>query len=132
MNTLPTRRVLKRDQRVRRILRSARAVMPWLGDVDVPALRAWAELEVLSRQAYDKLRERGIVADDGTPYALVDVYQRLRKAQLSFERELAMTPKSRSDIQSGGRSPLPLDATYERIKKTHDARHKDVVEDVEA
>ncbi len=103
--------------------------MPWLSDVDVPALRAWAELEVLSRQAYDKIRERGIVADDGTPYALVDTYQRLRKTQLSFERELAMTPKSRSDIQSGGRTPLPLDATYDRIKKTHDARHE-VAEDV--
>jgi hypothetical protein len=130
MNTLPSRRVQKRDQRVRRILRAARVVMPWLSDVDVPALRAWAELEVLSRQAYDKIRERGIVADDGTPYALVETYQRLRKTQLSFETQLAMTPKSRADIQGGGRASLPLDATYERIQKTHDARHKD--EDVPA
>jgi hypothetical protein len=52
----------------------------------------------------------------------LDVFQRLRKTQLAFSRELGMTPKSRAEIRSGSRS-LPLDGSFERIEKAHADRH---------
>jgi hypothetical protein len=55
---------------------------------------------------------------------MLDVYQRIRKTQLAFERELGMTPKSRAEIRSGSRS-LPVDGMYERIERVHKDRHKD-------
>jgi hypothetical protein len=121
MSTLPTRRAIKRDQAVRRITRKARVALPWLENADMPAIRAWAELEVLSRRAYDSL-QGGILNAAGEPKSMLDVYQRLRKTQLAFEKELGMTPKSRAEIRSGSRS-LPVDGTFERIEKAHRARH---------
>lgn len=103
--------------------------MPWLSEPDTPAIVAWGELEVLAREAYAKLREGGILTDSGEPRNLLDVYQRLRKTQLAFERELGMTPKSRSEIQ-GGTSRVAVEAVAERVRRIHAARQEEeVVED---
>jgi hypothetical protein len=124
MSNLPTSRAVKRDQAVRRIARKARVALPWLEDADAPAVKAWAQLELLAQRAYDSLREGGILNAAGEPRSLLDVFQRLRKTALAFEKELGMTPKSRAEIRSGSRS-LPVDGTFERIEKAHAARHKD-------
>jgi Phage terminase, small subunit len=58
---------------------------------------------VLSREAYAKLHEDGILNAEGQPRALLDVYQRLRKTQLTFEREFGMTPASRAALRTNGR-----------------------------
>jgi hypothetical protein len=72
---------------------------------------AWSELEVLSRLTYQRLREEGILRPDGEPKALLETYQRLRKTQLAFERELGMTPRARMDIKANGtRAALDLAA----------------------
>lgn len=98
--------------------------MPTLTVADRPACRAWAELEVLSQHAYQSLRDSGLLRADGSgeARALVDVYHRLRRAQLGFARELGMTPKSRAEIQGGG-SSAPIDGVFERIEKAHAERH---------
>lgn len=75
----------------------------------MPAVKAWAELEVLASIAYANLREAGILMPDGEPRAMLDSYQRLRKAQLAFERELGMTPSARMTLKaSGKRAPIDL------------------------
>jgi hypothetical protein len=124
MSTLPARRAIKRDQAVRRIARKARVALPWLEDADAPAVKAWAQLELLAQRAYDSLREGGLLNEKGEARSLLDVFQRLRKTALAFEKELGMTVKSRAEIRSGSRS-LPVDGTYERIERVHKDRHKD-------
>lgn len=99
---------IKRDQRVRRLTRKVRNLMPWLEDSDGPAVKAWAELEVLAAIAYANLREAGILTPDGEPRAMLDSYQRLRKAQLAFERELGMTPSARMTLKASGKRTLDL------------------------
>jgi hypothetical protein len=124
-----SRKVAKRDHRVRRLAGHLRKVMPWLAEPDSPAVVAWAELEVLAREAYSKLRETGILTDSGEPRQLLESYQRLRKTQLSYERELGMTPRSRAEI-SGGTSRVTIDAVAERVRRIHAARNE--VEDVQS
>jgi hypothetical protein len=85
--------------------------LPWLEEPDTPAVVAWSELEVLSRLAYQRLRDEGILRPDGEPRALLETYQRLRKTQLAFERELGMTPRARMEIKANGtRAALDLAA----------------------
>jgi hypothetical protein len=120
-----TRRTVRiqRDQKVRRLTRKVRAALPWIQIADSAAVRAWAELEVLSQLAYQRLRESGIINDEGEPRALLDAYLRTRKAQLSFEKELGMTPRSRAEIASGSRT-VPIDADFEaRVTKAHNDQH---------
>src|ERR1700687_4199446 len=92
----------QRDQRVRRLTRRARKLLPWVEDADGPAVKAWSELEVLAALAYENLREGGILNDAGEPRALLETYQRLRKTQLAFERELGMTPSARMALKANG------------------------------
>jgi phage terminase small subunit len=121
-NRRPTR-VAKRDQAVRRLSRRARTLLPWIEDADASAVRAWAELEVLAREAYAKLREQGILNDAGEPRALTDVYQRLRKSQLAFEKELGMTPAARTALKANGRR-----TDYDLAAAMSQAEENDAVE----
>jgi hypothetical protein len=56
-----------RDRKVQRLVRSMRVAMPWLEDSDVPACRAWAQLEILQRSAFAFLRTIGIITQEGAP-----------------------------------------------------------------
>lgn len=68
------------------------AAMPWIEQSDVPACRAWAELEILSAMVFVELDHNGILNAQGQPRRLLSEFQRLRQVQLSYERELGMTP----------------------------------------
>jgi hypothetical protein len=62
-----------RDQRVRHLTRRMKGCMPWLADSDMPAARAWAELEVLATRAYGILSTVPLINRDGEPlYLLTD------------------------------------------------------------
>jgi phage terminase small subunit len=101
----------RHDQRVRSLARKLRLALPWLEDADIPAVRAWCELELLAQRAWLKLTENGasILTPKEEPRGLLDAYQRLRKTQLQFERELGMTPRARMEIKtSGTRAALDL------------------------
>ncbi|MBV8772076.1 MAG: hypothetical protein JO166_07080 [Deltaproteobacteria bacterium] len=90
-----------RDERVRRLVRRMRAVMPWLEDSDIAVCRAWAELEILSQRVYAELRERGVINSEGDARRLLDDYRKLRSTQIVLSRELAMTPAARIAIKAG-------------------------------
>jgi hypothetical protein len=86
-----------------------RAVMPWLDDSDIPAARAWAELEILGATAFADLIKRGMTTDKGEPRRLLAEYRQLRQAQLGYERDLGMTPASRMSLRVGDSKARSLD-----------------------
>ena len=91
-----------RDKKVERLARKMRAVMPWLEPSDMPACRAWAEMEYLAGQVYAVLRAGGVFNQKGEARRLLTDYRQLRQAQLGFARELGMTPAARMAIKATG------------------------------
>jgi hypothetical protein len=91
-----------RDRKVQRLVRAMRVAMPWLQESDIPACRSWAQLEILSDQAFIILRTIGITTHGGEPRRLLTDFRQLRLAQLAYERELAMTPASRQALRASG------------------------------
>ena len=47
-----------RHRKVRRLVAKMHAGMPWLAPADLPACRAWAELEILGARAFAELEAR--------------------------------------------------------------------------
>ena len=82
-----------RDRRTRRLLAKVRDQMPWLQPSDIPAARAWCQLEVLCTQCFNHF-SRG----DEMSERSLDVYRRLRQTQLQFANALGMTPAARADL----------------------------------
>jgi hypothetical protein len=91
-----------RHRKVRRLVEKMRAAMPWLENGDLPACRAWAELEILGANAFSELVTRGLLNAEGEPRRLLTDYRQLRQVQLSYERELGMTPAARLAIKASG------------------------------
>lgn len=83
--------------------------MPWLEQSDLPACRAWAELEILSATVFAALTTDGLTNAEGEPRRLLSEFRQLRQAQLAYERELGMTPAARMNIRvSSTRAALDL------------------------
>jgi hypothetical protein len=99
-----------RDRKVQRLVRAMRNTMHWLEESDIPACRAWAQLEILSDRAFAILRGVGLINRSGDPIRLLTDFRQLRLAQLAYERELGMTPVARKALQANGRAPLDLAA----------------------
>jgi hypothetical protein len=87
--------------------------MPWLRASDDPACRAWAELEILCASMFVELTVDGHLTDNGQPRRLLTEYRLLRQTQLSYERELGMTPQARMQLQVGDSRSRALDVTAE-------------------
>lgn len=85
--------------------------MPWLSEADRPAVRSWAELEIITSNAFTNLMRDGIIRADGTgePRQLTTVYRQLKQTQLMYEKELLMTPASRALCLGKGGSDAPID-----------------------
>jgi hypothetical protein len=104
-----------RDRKVTRMVRRMRGVMHWIEDSDLPACRAWAELEVLAGQVYAALRVLGVLNGKGEGRRLLDDYRKLRQTQAVLSRELGMTPAARMAIKaSGTRAAFDLAAEMAR------------------
>jgi hypothetical protein len=98
-----------RDRKTSRMVEKMRSVMPWLEDSDVPACRAWAQLEIMADTCHAILRRAGVTNTQGEPRRLLQDFTRLRSIQLQYAKELAMTPASRMAIKANGtRAPLDL------------------------
>lgn len=98
-----------RSRKVQRLVERLRTVMPWLEQSDLPACRAWAELEILSTTVFAELHRNGILNTEGEPRRLISEFRQLRQTQLAFERELGMTPAARMAIKvNGTRAALDL------------------------
>jgi hypothetical protein len=91
-----------RHRKVRRLVEKMKAAMPWLEPSDFPATRAWAELEILGANIFVELISNGIANEDGEPRRLLTEFRQIRQAQLSYERELGMTPAARMVIKASG------------------------------
>jgi len=87
-----------------------RIAMPWLEDADLPACRAWSELEVLASRAYGELRDNGLVNEHGQPRSMLDIYRKLRQTQATFATALGMTPAARLALKAGKRPTMDLAA----------------------
>lgn len=85
-----------RDRSVQRLVRKMMKFMPWLQPSDYPAMRAFAELEILASTVFAELKRNGILSKDGEGRRLLNDYRALRLAQLAHQKELGMTPASRS------------------------------------
>jgi hypothetical protein len=81
-----------RADRVRRIVARMRKEMPWLTPADTPAMKGWAELEILSATVFAWLTRLNILNGQGEPRRLLSEHRALKLAQLAYERELGMTP----------------------------------------
>src|SRR5215469_888818 len=76
-----------RARKVRRLVQQMRVTMPWIDRSDLPACRAWAELEILSSTVFVELCSNGVTNARGEPRRLLAEYRQLRQAQLSYERD---------------------------------------------
>ncbi len=111
------RKRVRQDSAVRRLGRRVRKTCPWISDADAVALRAWAELELLCQAAFDKLRREGVFNPEGTDLrGLVQSYERIRRSQLVFSRELGLTPSARAAV--GGRRPMDLASAMAELMRT--------------
>jgi len=77
-----------KHRKVRRLVTKMRAAMPWLADADLPACRAWAELELLGARAFAELELNGLTNESGEPRRLLAEFRQLRTAHLAYERDL--------------------------------------------
>lgn len=97
------RDVKVRDHRVRYLVWRLRKVCPWIGESDLPAARAWAQLNILSEIAYARLRDEDI-GPGGEPRKLLAEFRALKAAELADSRELGLTPATRRTPTSQGKS----------------------------
>lgn len=88
-----------RAERVRRIVANMRRAMPWLTPADTPAMKGWAELEVLSATVFAWLLRLNVLTDKGEPRRLLSEHRQLKLAQLQYETALGMTPLSRATLK---------------------------------
>ena len=86
-----------RSRRVRRMVSRMYQVMPWLQETDKPAVRSWAELELIGAMVFGQLATDGVTNGNGSKRLLTD-WRLLKLAQLAYERDLGMTPASRAAL----------------------------------
>jgi len=89
-----------RNRRVRRLVEKMRNSMHWLEPGDIPAARAWAELEILGANVFAELAANGITNTQDEPRRLLTELRQLRQVQLAYARELGMTPAARMAIKA--------------------------------
>jgi hypothetical protein len=88
-----------RAERVRRIVAAMRKEMPWLTPADTPAMKGWAELEVLSATVFAWLLKLNVLNGQGEPRRLLSEHRQMKLAQLQYETALGMTPLSRAQLK---------------------------------
>ena len=83
----------KRDQRLRRIVRSARRLAPHLDNpVFTPVLQSFGRVSLLLADCYEKLRDGDLLGDDGELRPSIDTVRKLAETQARLAKELGLTP----------------------------------------
>lgn len=91
----PSRRAAKRDEAIRRRVRTIRREVDFLDAPQfLPALRRYAALQILFDSLIADLRERGPFDQDGEPRPAVETLRRLSDSLGRIEQALALTPRS--------------------------------------
>lgn len=85
-----SRRKQARDQRAERLARRLRRDYPALRDLPVTMVKSFAQLNLLAAGVAEKLKERGLIRPNGDPDGLIDVFRRLKLAELAFARQIGI------------------------------------------
>jgi hypothetical protein len=92
-NTPSRRRPPPRDQRARRFRRQLLVVCPELDEPRyAPLVASFARLSILGHDAYEFLREKGLVNEYGELRSSVEVVNRLIAGQLKLATALGLSP----------------------------------------
>ena len=110
-----------RSRRTRRLVANLREVCPWLNDSDMPTVRAWAELEIVSATVFTVLEADGVVSGpdksgDLAPRRLLNEYRQLKATQLQYARELGLTPSARAALGLDVARGQLIEGALERVR----------------
>jgi hypothetical protein len=104
------RRVLKKDQRVRRAIRKAIEIAPHLDEqVFTPILEGFARVSILFQDAYESIRNQSLIGPDGELRSSIEVVRRLAETQARLAERLGLTPGTLRTF-SREKTVLDLDA----------------------
>jgi hypothetical protein len=112
----------KRDQKIRRLVRHIQNLSNLADPRYRPALQTAARLTLLVDRAYELLKDKSLLEDDGSMYSGLDVFRRLCDSQLAALKSLGLLPTSVIPENAADKS---LDAVYQRIAATKKTRDKD-------
>jgi hypothetical protein len=91
----PSRRIAKRDMRVRRAVRSIRRLAPHLDDpIFTPLLYGFASICLLLNDSRNKIRGGSLIGDDGELRPSLDTIRRLAETQAKLAEKLGLTPST--------------------------------------
>jgi hypothetical protein len=100
-----------RQRKVGRIVRRMRIAMPWLGPSDIPAVRAWAEADVIGAALFASIQKAGAVREiegDVIARRVVNDWRQIKLLQLAYEKELGMTPVARAQLTTSKQPDFDL------------------------
>ena len=124
-DTLPARPVfrvmtrVKRDQQVRRAVRRLATIAPHLADPRYrPALQSLARITLLVDRAYETLRDRPLLDENGELRPSLDTLRRMIGTQSDLLKAVGLMPTS---VQPDSQHKT-LDAVFERIEKVRQQR----------
>ena len=86
------------NRRTSRLAMKVWDTLPWLQPTDEPAVRAWAQAEILVTELYACLLTEGVVGGEGRVTGLLAEWRRTQEFKLRLEWELGMTPASRASL----------------------------------
>jgi hypothetical protein len=125
-DTLPVRSVsrvmtrVKRDQQVRRAVRRLATIAPHLADPKYrPALQSLARITLLVDRAYETLRERPLLDENGELRPSLDTLRRMIGTQSDLLKAVGLMPTS---VLPDSQQHKTLDAVFERIEKVRRQR----------
>src|SRR5579863_6661860 len=74
----------RRECATRSLIMRARKLMHWITDADMPALRSWAELEIVASQLWINLQDEGPFLPNREPRRVLTEYRQMKLCQLAF------------------------------------------------
>ena len=90
-----------RARSVRRLVNKAYQLCPWLTPTDRPVTQSWAETVKLKAICFTVLEKLGAYRADGddlAPRRLLNEYRLLSQLELTYAKELGLTPQSRMSL----------------------------------
>lgn len=108
------------DRDVQRYVRNARRAVPSLTRADVPVLREWAKLTILSDIGFAILKNGDLKNSKDQMYRLLCEWRRLVDSLLNHSRELGLTPTARAQITGlRDRASFDLAAAASALNSKH-------------
>lgn len=122
----------RRDEQVRRAVRRLATIAPHLADLKYrPALQSLARISLLVDRAYETLKGRSLLDENGELRPSLDTLRRLIGTQSDLLKAVGLMPTS---ILPDGHQHRTMDAVFARIAKVREQReeHEDKQEPARA